>query len=157
MSVYTYLKRAFKRKDVVRCLRCNRILTNEKSINRGYGRKCYRIINLGENIPKKHISPNNEELLDRIRKLELDNNFIKHQLKHRTVINKSKDSDLNWDIPKEVKEIRNEYKITFNIVVKELKVIFTEDFDYHNVLSPINVREKPEDPPIIIENLELIH
>ena len=105
--------------------------------------------------------PNNDELLDRIRKLELDNNFIKHQLRHKVFIGKSQDSDLNWDIPKEVREVRDQFKIEFNVIIKELTVKFEitpgETFDYHNILEPINTRETIEDPPIIIENLELIH
>lgn len=172
MSVYTYLKRAFKRKDVVRCLRCDRVLTNEKSINRGYGRKCFRIINLGENMHEKHKdtymsththSPNNDELLDRIRKLELDNNFIKHQLKHKVYVSskaKSEDALLDWDLKPEVKEARDETKIQFTVIIKELKVKFEinpgDTFDYHNILKPINARETIEDPPNIIESLELI-
>lgn len=140
--------------EIVRCKRCNRVLTNEKSIKLGYGRICYLKIKLiqeeNKNIPEL------ENILERVRKLELDNNFMKHQLKHKTFVSNSKDAMLDWDIPKEVKEVRNEYKIVFNVVIKELKVILKPDFDYHNVLKPINVREKPEDPPIIIENLELI-
>ena len=43
--------------------------------------------------------------------------------------------------------------------MKELKVIFQnkENFDYHDILQPINPIEKPIDPPLVIENLELIH
>lgn len=147
--------------EIVRCKRCNRVLTNENSIKVGYGKKCYRIISLQE---KNKITPGLENILDRIRKLELDNNFMKHQLKHKTIVSNSKDSMLDWDLKPEIKEVKNEYKIVFNVIVKELKVIFKVDkFDYHNVLKPINVRETPEEPPltenskIIIENLELIH
>jgi len=76
------------------------------------------------------------------------------------MINKSKDADLDWDIPKEVKEVKDTMKIEFNVVVNELNVIFKRDddevFDYHDVLKPISVRETPEMPPVIIESLELI-
>ena len=57
-----------------RCKKCNRILRNEESIKRGYGKTCYNIIQLNQNTK----GPNNviiEELLDRVRKLELDNNL----------------------------------------------------------------------------------
>lgn len=164
MNIYAYLKGILRRKEVIRCLRCNRVLSNPKSIELGYGRKCYRLINAGENMHEKHISlgPNNDELLDRIRKLELDNNFIKHQLKHKVYVSskaKSEDAMLDWDLKPEVIEARNETKIQFTVIIKELKVKFEitpgESFDYHNILKPI--REKPEDPPIIIESLELIH
>ncbi len=141
-----------------KCKRCGRILKNEKSIERGYGLNCYRIMQLNQQEP----GSNNavlEELLNRVRKLELDNNFMKHQLKHKTFIGTtSKDSNLNWDIPKEVKEVRNLFKIEFNFIINELKVVFHEGFDYHEILKPINVREEPEEPPIIdFSQIELIH
>ncbi len=146
-----------------KCKKCGRVLKSEKSIERGYGLKCYRVMQLNQQItgPNTQITgPNNElleELLNRVRKLELDNNFMKHQLKHETLANSSKDSELNWDNPKEVKEIKNQYKIEFNVVVKELKVIFHKSFDFHEILHPIDVREEPEELPLIVEHLELIH
>ena len=145
--------RVIKKMSEFRCKRCNRILKNKESIERGYGAKCYKIIQLN-NIeePKPEQSNNSilDELLNRVIKLELDNNFMKHQLKHKFV-SKSKDSELNWDIPKEVKEIRSESKIQFNVIVKELKVIFTEDFNYHNILSSINPIEELVSIPMSIE------
>ena len=86
--------------EIVRCKRCNRELHSEESIKLGYGKKCYRIIQLQN---AQITSPNNtviEELLNRVRKLELDNNFMKHQLRHKVFVVKSQDSELNWDIPK---------------------------------------------------------
>lgn len=143
----------------IRCERCGRKLSNIESVERGYGKKCYKIVQL--NSPKTKPEQLNsaiiEGLLNRVRKLELDNNFMKHQLKYKTFVNTSKDSELNWDIPEEVKDIRNKYKIEFNVVVNDLKIIFTEDFDYHDILQPINIRETPEVSPLIIENLELSH
>ncbi|KKN33668.1 hypothetical protein LCGC14_0801610 [marine sediment metagenome] len=135
----------------IKCKRCNRILTNKVSIKLGYGLVCYHKMQLQE---AQITSPNNDviaQLFDRVRKLELDNTFMKYQLKHKVFVGKSQESDLNWDIPEEIKEIKNESKITFNVVVKELRVIFTEDFDYHNVLKPINPIEQPEVPPQVIE------
>ncbi len=35
----------------IRCKRCNRILTSKESIKRGYGLKCYRIVQLQEREP----------------------------------------------------------------------------------------------------------
>ena len=132
-------------------------MKSEKSIERGYGLTCYRIMQLNQKIA----GPTNEfmeNLLNRVRKLELDNKFMKHQLKHKTFIGTtSKDSELNWDMPKEVKEVIDVYKGKFNLIVEELREIFTEDFNYRNVLKPINVREEPEEFPLIVENLELIH
>ena len=144
--------------DIIRCKRCNAILRSEKSRKLGYGNTCYRITKLLET--KKHESINNsilEELLTRVRKLELDNNFMKHQLKHKTFFGKSKDSKLDFDIPKEIKEVRDTMKIEFNVVIKELNIIFKEDFDYHDILKPVNGRTEPETPAIVIENWELIY
>jgi len=132
----------------IKCKRCGRKISNKESIERGYGAKCYRIIQLG----KRQENPNEsviEELLNRIRKLELDNNFIKHQLKHKTIVSKHPDEDLDWDIKPEIKQKRDEYKIEFNVIIKELRVIFTEDFNYHDILEPINARETIEKPPMI--------
>ena len=132
-----------------RCKRCNKVLKSPKSIELGYGAKCYKIIQLQNQETKPETNATIEELLNRIRKLELDNNFIKHQLKHKTIVTKHQDEDLDWDIKPEIKQIKNEYKIEFNVIVKELKVIFTEDFNYHDILEPINARETIEKPPMI--------
>jgi len=134
----------------IKCKRCGRKLSSPKSIERGYGAKCYKIIQLNnqESKPDDSIL---EELLNRVRKLELDNNFMKHQLKHKTFVSGSKDSELDWDIPKEVKEIRDKSKIQFNVIVKELKVVFTDDFNYHDILSPVNPIEMPVNPPIMAQ------
>ena len=96
--------------EPARCKRCNSILTSEESIKRGYGKTCYKIITLqGKNtlrlklrklfntirhnkqkepqiqVIQKTNTPEFEDLLDRIRKVELDNTFLKHQIKHKTV------------------------------------------------------------------------
>ncbi len=135
----------------VRCKRCNRILKNKLSIEREYGETCYRIFKLSEASEQKQLNNSVlEELLNRVRKLELDNNFMKYQLKHKSFV-KSKDSELDWDIPKEIKEVKNVYEIKFNVIVKELKVIFTDDFNYHDILKPIDPIEEIVDPPVLIE------
>lgn len=140
--------------EIVRCKRCNRILKSKLSIEHGFGETCYRIFKLSEaNKPEQLNNSVLDELLNRVRKLELDNNFMKCQLKHKVFVGKSKDSELDWDIPKEIKEVKNIYEIKFNVIVKELKVIFTDDFNYHDVLKPINPIEEIVDPPILIEIL----
>lgn len=125
--------------EIVRCKRCNRILTAKESIERGYGLRCYTLM-----------------LAERIRKNELDISFIKSQLKHRIIVNAQ-----NIEAIERIREDlhrpeRDTFKVEFNIVVKELKIVFQDkNFDYHNILKPINVREEPEKPPVI-EHLELI-
>jgi len=79
-------------------------------------------------------------------------NFIKHQLKHRTTINRHPDAELDWDIKPEIKQKRNEYKIEFTVIIKELKVIFnTDEFDYHDVLVPIEPISELMCHPMAIE------
>jgi len=130
----------------IRCKRCNRILKNKLSIEHGYGDKCYRITQLNKKEPNESVI---DELLNRVRKLELDNSFMKHQLKHKIIVRHS-DEELDWDIKPEIKQKRDEFKIEFNVVVKELRIIFNKDnFDYHDILEPINARETIEKPPMI--------
>ncbi|MHA2282510.1 MAG: DUF6011 domain-containing protein [Promethearchaeota archaeon] len=66
-----------------KCKRCGRVLRSEESIKRGYGKSCYRIVQLNQKLEQSE-TPDTTELLNRLRRLELDNNFIKHQLKHKT-------------------------------------------------------------------------
>jgi len=135
----------------IRCKRCGHVLTSPESIERGMGEICYRIVQLQEiNKPEQPNSSVLEELLKRVRKLELDNNFMKHQIKHKTFSNKSKDSELDWDVPKEIKEAKNETKIQFNVVINELKIIFTKDFNYHDVLNPVDLIGEIIVPPEIL-------
>ncbi len=133
------------------CKRCGRILKSQESIKRGMGKVCYRITQFQkEEQPEQLNNSILEELLDRVRKLELDNNFMKHQLKHKTIISKSKDSEIDWDIKPEIKKAINESEIKFNFVVKELKVIFTKDFNYRDVLKSVNPIEIPIAPPMMV-------
>ncbi|GAG82325.1 unnamed protein product [marine sediment metagenome] len=150
-----------------KCKRCGRELRSEESIKRGFGKRCYRIVQLNQK-SQETITSDITELLNRIRKLELDNNFIKTQLKHkRFTTTKHSDEDLDWNIKPEVKEKIDTYKIEFNVIVKELRVYFNsnqsilkKDFRYSDEelgIKPMNVREEPEELPPIVENLELIH
>ena len=142
-----------------KCKRCGRVLRSEESIKRGFGKNCYRIIQLNQKSEETE-TPDITELLNRIRKLELDNNFIKHQLKHKTfTTTKHPDGALDWNsIKPEIREKRDYFKIEFNVIIKELKVIFNEDFDYHDFLKPVNGREQPEEPPMMeVSCIELIH
>jgi len=139
-----------------KCLRCGKKLTNSKSIELGYGNFCYKMMKLEESkITGKIDNTILEELVNRIRKLELDNTFMKYQLKNKTFVNtngNSKDAELEWDIPKEIKEIKGKFEIEFTVVIKELKLILNgDDFDYHTILKPIEPRTTPE----IIENIQL--
>ncbi|HEC37613.1 hypothetical protein LCGC14_0471710 [marine sediment metagenome] len=141
----------------VKCKRCNRVLKAEGSIKLSYGKNCYRIMQLQKT---QITSPNNmnlEELFNRIRKLELDNNFMKHQLKHRTNVSISNVETIERIKQDHHRPERNEVKVQFNVVVKELKVIFHERFDFHEFLKPIDGRTGPENPPVIIDLIEVMH
>ncbi len=128
-----------------KCEVCGKWLKNNKGYNihyeRMHGKK--QMVDI----------PQMEEILNRIRKLELDNSFLKCQVKHKVFVNSSKDSELDWDIPKEVKEAKDETKVVMNVVVKELKVIFTEDFNYKDFLKPINPIEIPVIQSLTVEVL----
>ena len=119
---------------MTKCLRCGRVLISEKSKILGYGKTCQRILLLhGEKIiqeENKEISklegdkniPDIEELVNRVRSLELDNNFIKHQLKHKIIISNNSE-DIERIKQDNHRPERDEVKVQFNIVVKELKII----------------------------------
>lgn len=124
--------------EIVRCKRCNRILTAKESIERGYGLHCYTLM-----------------LAERIKKNELDISFIKTQLKHRTMINTQNIESIERIKQDLHRPERDPFKVEFNIVVKELKIVFQDGFNYKDYLKPIEVRETPEEPPVI-ESLELI-
>lgn len=118
--------------ESVKCKRCGAKLTNPESIKLGYGRVCYNLIHLESKLSVL------DELLNRVRLLELDNNFMKTQLKHKKFTNEhSADRELDWELKPKVKQRRDETKIVFNVIIKELKLIFTNDFDYHDILKPI--------------------
>ena len=131
-----------------KCEECGKWLKNIRGYNIHYNRM-HRQKQKTNNIETIELG----EILNRIRKLELDNNFMKHQLKHKVFINNSKDSMLDWDnIKPEVKKAIDESEIKFNFVVSELKGIFIGDnFDYRDVLVPIEPISEPINIPMSIE------
>ncbi len=139
-------------KELIKCLRCGRILTSKESIERKYGKTCWNIIQLQKN---------DRNVDQELQFLKYEINFLKRQLKEL----KQNGSIVNIETierikPDEHRPERNQFKVQFNnVVVKELKFIFQDknNFDYHNILSPVNSRTQIEDSPIIIENLELIN
>ena len=151
----------------VKCKRCGRILRNKESIKRGYGKTCYNIMQLNQEQNK----PNEEliELKNKWNQLSLKfsilekkfNQLIEDGLVSQNVESikriKPNNSKNMRDLPYLLKNLgKYQNNKTFTFLVKELKTIFHENFDYHEILNPINIREKPEEPPLIIENLELI-
>ena len=126
--------------EIVRCKRCNAILKAEKSRKLGYGRTCYRIVQLQEtNKPNPKI--NNE-----IAFLKMEIKQLKRMIRNIQVNGKTIESIES--IKKEVITIPDILKQGFSNVVKEMKTIFTENFNYHDVLKPVNPIDVPVNPPI---------
>jgi len=109
----------------MKCKRCGRILYSKKSIERGYGLWCYRIIKGISELKGVVIA----DIVERVRKLELDNKFMKYQLKHKPFsVTSHPDASLDWDrIKPEVKEVIDEFKGVFGKVVRELRTLFEEN------------------------------
>jgi len=84
---------------VKKCEVCGKWLKN----NRGY-KIHYRMMHTKKVVKKVDKNDDLKEILNRIRKLELDNNFLKHQLKNKVYVDKSivksKDSKMDWKIQK---------------------------------------------------------
>ncbi|GAH35756.1 unnamed protein product [marine sediment metagenome] len=124
-----------------KCKRCNRVLKNPKSIELGYGKTCYRIVKLQEN-NKPEVKINDIEFL------RMEINTLKRQIREIR-INGIKTVESIERIKIDSNPIRNEQEIRFYGCVRELKGIFNMDnWDYRNVLVPINPRESIEMPPI---------
>ncbi|KKL77882.1 hypothetical protein LCGC14_2030430 [marine sediment metagenome] len=131
---------------MIKCKVCGKWLKNIRGYNIHYNRM-HGVIQ-GENISIPQI----EELLNRMRKLELDNIFMKYQLKYKTIGNKSVEAIERIRQDNQRPE-RSANKNNMSNVVKDLKGIFNEDFNYHDILKPINPIEEPIIPSIMVEIL----
>ncbi|MFX1567830.1 MAG: DUF6011 domain-containing protein [Promethearchaeota archaeon] len=136
-----------------RCKRCGRVLTNKKSIKRGYGSICYQIVQLNEPKPKTNEIPT--EMINEIDFLKMEINFLKRQLKELRLSGVQINTDAIERIRKEPETPEKiENKVNFIVVINELKLIFKgEQFDYHDVLQPIESRTYIEESPIVKEIL----
>jgi len=120
----------------IRCKRCNRILTSEESIKRGYGPTCYRIMQF-----QKQESEN--DLYMEIQFLKYEINFLKRQLRELRT-HKALASSNNVIPIKRMKQTPNlninEFRSNFINVVNELKGLFNQgdSFDYHKYLKKIS-------------------
>jgi len=149
--------------EIVKCKRCNRVLMSKESIERGYGPTCYRIITLRDlNLGRDPLVPN----LAQLGKYDLDLNFLKCEIKFlKKQLKELKNKGLPYTNVNPIERIkqdehrpeREQFKVEFNVVVKELKMIFRgEKFNYHEFLRPVAPRESIESSPIL-ENVELIN
>lgn len=96
------------------------------------------------------------ELLDNnqeIQFLKCEINFLKRQFRELKVCG----SIFKIDPIERVKQDRHrpereQFKVQFNVVVQELKMIFRgENFNYHEILRPVNPRTDIENSPILEE------
>jgi len=85
--------------------------------------------------------------------LKCEINFLKRQFREL----KASGSILNIDPIERIKQDdhrpeRNQFKVEFTVVIQELKVIFKgENFNYHEILKPVNPRTDIENSPILEE------
>lgn len=114
------------------CKRCGRTLKSPESIKRGYGLKCFKIIQLQEN-------SNDAKLTNEINFLKCEINMIKRQLKQSKNIIYNKNLEPIERIKKDLERPeRDSNKVNFNVVIKELKVIFNNG-DLKKYLTPIQI------------------
>lgn len=131
----------------MKCKRCGRALKSSKNIELGYGSKCFKIIQLQESLNK----PSNALI-------ELKNSYNQLSLKltilERKVAKFQEKAISNIDSIErttQITEIQNTpERINFTIVIQELKMIFKgENFNYHEILRPINPRTEIEISPVV--------
>ena len=129
------------------CERCGKELTSKKSIEREegpYGPTCFRIISLQKQEPIVEqsglVSAVVTDLLERVRKIELDNRFMKHQLKHQHFsVTTNPDANLEWQIKPEIQKVIDVFEGKFVSIIKDLKEVIEtgkpllkEKFRYSN-------------------------
>lgn len=131
--------------EVFRCERCNHILRSAESIKRGYGKTCYRIVQLQEaNKPEPEVN-------DEIAFLKMEIKTLKRMIRNIQVSGTTAESIER--IKKEVIRIPDIIKEGFGNVVKEMKTIFKENFHYTDVLKPAFPNEEIVAPPVLIQVL----
>ncbi|GAH42598.1 unnamed protein product [marine sediment metagenome] len=116
---------------MVKCERCGRELTSEASIKRRKGLWCSKL-----DEREKKESPLEgvviADLLERMRKVELDNNFMKYQLKHKQISVGSArhpDANLDWkkNLKPEIQQVISVFEGKFSNVIKDLKALIIEN------------------------------
>ncbi|MFW9881365.1 MAG: DUF6011 domain-containing protein [Candidatus Thorarchaeota archaeon] len=106
--------------EKITCNRCGRPLRSTESIKKGYGPKCFKIIQLQKKSPEN-------ELKTEIDFLKCEINMIKRQLKNSQSISPGPRSEpidrikREENLPERNKDITN-----FNMVINELKTIFNQ-------------------------------
>jgi hypothetical protein len=127
-----------------KCKRCGRVLKSPESIERGYGKTCYRIVQFQESTKPEVKTEINQEIAF----LKLEIKTLKRMFKQIQIkgtiepIERIKRDDHRPE--------RDSNKGNFAGVMKEMKSIFKlqENFHYTNILKP-EIRECIESPPIL--------
>lgn len=109
-------KRFKKMIEIVRCKRCNHILHNPESIKRGYGKTCYRIIQLQEKQPEKFDMKEVKTLItSEIQRVLKEFNFNRPM-----IYNNTENIEI---IPTKIKKMPkfNIIEVNKRLIIKELK------------------------------------
>ncbi len=108
----------------MKCERCGRELTSKASIERGMGLWCSKLSKTTPALSDVVLA----DLVERMRKVELDNNFMKHQLKHQHFsVTTNPDANLEWQIKPEVQEVIDVFKGEFSSIINELKNVIADN------------------------------
>ncbi|KKL91087.1 hypothetical protein LCGC14_1898260 [marine sediment metagenome] len=107
---------------MIKCPKCGKWWSNKKGFNIHYSRMHNQKQEVQVNVNNSQIT----EILNRIKLLELDNVFMKCQLKHKTFNGKSV-KPIEQIKTDEARPERDENKVQFNDVVKELKVMLKSE------------------------------
>ena len=126
----------------IKCKRCNRVLKNPLSIEKGYGDTCFRIIQLQqEKEPKIEV---NQELSF----IKCEINMLKRMFKN---------IQTNGIIIDPIERIKNDNhrperdlnKGNMANVITEMKEIFSRIKNVYEILTPIQGRTTIESPPLM--------
>ncbi len=130
--------------EIVRCKRCNRILKNKLSIERGFGETCYRIFKLNKtSVPEINPIVNQELIL-----LKFEINKLKKMFRQIQTKGTIDSIERNKQVRPEQKVDGNE--ANFGSVIQEMKGIFSKIESVFDYLKPVNPIGEPIAPPILV-------
>ena len=131
-----------------KCKRCGKELRSQESIKRGYGKTCYRIVQLQE-VKESEVKP---KINQEIAFLKMEIKMLKRMMK-QIKTNGVKVESIERIKPEESRPERTENKNNMSGVITEMKEIFNENFNFRDYLKPINPIEIPIIHPIMVEVL----
>lgn len=128
--------------EIVRCKRCNHVLKSTESIKRGYGRVCYRIVQLQEaNKPEVKLETNQEIA------------FLKCEIKTLKMMIRNIQVKGAINPIERIKRNRPEQKTdgnesNYGKVMIEMKDVFSKMKNGYKHLKSVNSIEMSIEPPI---------